>query len=117
MLFGMLTLLYFCLIFLQLTNSSFFLKRKLIVKRSDSTHQQRMSIKRSSEEVKQNGRKKVKPMLKHSYTYAGKRYLASGANYHDHGDVEDPDIDYKIKYEELMKKVSIITFDVIWTQM
>ena len=56
-------------------------------------------------------------MLKNSYTYAGKRYLASGANYHDHGDVEDPDIDYKIKYEELMKKVSIITFDVIWTQM
>lgn len=76
-----------------------------------------MRIKRSNEEVKQNGRKKVKPMLKNSYTYAEKRYLASGGNYHDHGDVKEPDTDYKIKYEELMKKVSITTFDVIWTHM
>ena len=67
------------------------------------SHQSKLSGKRSSEEVKKDGRKKTK--LKNAYFYDGEWYLESGNKYNDHGDVCEEENDYKMMYEDLKKKV------------
>ena len=67
------------------------------------SHQSKLSGKRSSEEVKKDGRKKTK--LKNAYCYNGEWYLESGNKYNDHGDVCDEEKDYKMLYEDLKKRV------------
>ena len=51
------------------------------------SHQSKLTIKRSSEEVKMNGRRKRK--FKNSYFYNEELYLECGNKYTDHGDVHD----------------------------
>ena len=68
------------------------------------SHQSKLTGKRSSEEVKKDGRKKTR--LKNAYYYKGEWYLESGNRYNDHGDVRDEsEVDYKMMYEALKKSL------------
>ena len=78
-------------------------------------HQNSLSTKRSIKEVKSNGRKKTK--LKKSYCFDGEWFLECGSKYNDHGEVEEPEISYKMMYEELKKKIIVVSFGVIRTQI
>ena len=66
------------------------------------SHQSKLTTKRSSKEVKLNGRRKTK--LKIRIFYNEEWYLECGNKYNDHGDVHDEsDNNYKIMYKVLKK--------------
>ena len=68
------------------------------------SRQSKLSTKRSSEEVKINGRRKTK--LKYLYRYKEEWYLECGNKYNDNDDVHDEsEIDYNMIYEALKIKV------------
>ena len=65
-------------------------------------HQSKLTTKRSSDEVKLNGRRKLK--LKNLSFYNDEWYLECGNKYNDHGDVHDEsENNYKMMYEVLKK--------------
>ena len=67
------------------------------------SHQSKLTTKRSSEELKKNGRRKTR--LKNAYRYKNEWYFECGNKYNDHGDVHDEsEVDCKMMYENLKKR-------------